>query len=72
MFFKKDSEKLITFRSGCNSSIIDYIVVKKEIIKREKEISRLCLVKNASHSTGSLLWIWHTKMNPFEKKSLEK
>ena len=37
-FFKKDSKKLITFRSGVNSSVIVYALVKKELMKRVKDV----------------------------------
>ena len=33
-FFKKDDEKLITFKSGNCATVIDYAVVQKEVIKK--------------------------------------
>ena len=38
MFFKKDLVKLITLKSAGNSSMIDYVVVKKELIKRIRDV----------------------------------
>ena len=32
-FFQKNSEKLITFKSSGNSSVVDHVVVKKEMMK---------------------------------------
>ena len=37
-FFKKDSEKLITFKSGVSSSVIDCVVAKKELMKRVGDV----------------------------------
>ena len=37
-FFKKDSKKLITIKTGGNSSIIDYVVIKKEVTKRVRDV----------------------------------
>ena len=33
-FFKRDAEELITFKSGGDSFAIDYVEVKKELMKR--------------------------------------
>ena len=37
-FFKKDSEKLITFKYGGNSSVSHKVVVNEEVIKRVKDV----------------------------------
>ena len=37
-FFKKDDEKLITYKSGNCATVIDYAVVQKELIKKVKDI----------------------------------
>ena len=37
-FFKKDDEKLITYKSGNCASVIDYAVVQKEVMKKVKDI----------------------------------
>ena len=58
-FFNKNLEKLMTFKSDGNSFVIDLVVVKKEVMKR--------VVKNAFQYTGSLLLIWHGKINHSKK-----
>ena len=37
-FFKKDDEKLITYKSGNCATVIDYAVVQKEVMKKVKDI----------------------------------
>ena len=37
-FFKKDDEKLITYKSGNCATVIDYVVVQKEVMKKVKDI----------------------------------
>ena len=46
IFFKKHSEKLITFKFKDNSSVINCVVVKKEVMKRVKlKMWKLYIVK---------------------------
>ena len=37
-FFKKDDEKLITYKSGNCATVIDYAMVQKEVMKKVKDI----------------------------------
>ena len=37
-FFKKDDEKLNTYKSGNRATVIDYAVVQKEVMKKVKDI----------------------------------
>ena len=37
-FFKKEDEKLITYKSGNCATVIDYAVVQKEVMKKLKDI----------------------------------
>ena len=37
-FFKKDDEKLITYKSGNCATVIDYAVAQKEVMKKVKDI----------------------------------
>ena len=37
-FFKKDDEKLTTFKSGNCATVIDYAVMQKEVMKKVKDI----------------------------------
>ena len=37
-FFKKDDEKLITYKSGNCATVIDYAVMQKEVMKKVKDI----------------------------------
>ena len=37
-FFKKDDEKLFTYKSGNCATVIDYAVVQKEVIKKGRDI----------------------------------
>ena len=37
-FFKKDDEKLITYKSGDCAIVVDYAVVKNEVMKKVKDI----------------------------------
>ena len=40
-FFKKDNEKLITYKSGDAASVIDYVMVKKEIWKNVENVKAI-------------------------------
>ena len=69
-FFKKDSEKLITFKSGGNPSMIDYVVVNKKFMKRVRDVKvipgeecfsqhKLLVVDLAWESNSVVITLWY-------------
>jgi len=40
-FFKKDAEKLITYKSGDCATMIDYVLVQKTVLKNVKDIKTI-------------------------------
>ena len=52
-FCKKDIKNLIIFKSGGNSSVIDYVVVKKKMMKRIRGVKVIL----GEECFPKLLWI---------------
>ena len=50
-YFKKDAEKF--FKSGCNSTTVCYILVKKRALSLVRDI-KVISGKNASHKTSCM------------------